>query len=81
MFCRIVKLLAQIVNVLVGPSDKFSNLPTPLLSKPPCFVSNLHPYCFFLLPSFFCWMGNGAKFGVLFYLMRLPIYTCQALVP
>ena len=56
MFCRIVKLLAQIVNVLVGPSDKFSNLPTPtpplfffsfqILSKPP-FVSNLHPHCFF----------------------------------
>ena len=34
MFCRIVKLLAQIVNVLVGPSDKFSNLPTP---TPPLF--------------------------------------------
>ena len=35
----------------------------------------------FLLAFFFDYMGDRATSDVLFYLMRLWIYTCQALVP
>ena len=47
-----------------------------------------HPYhlqppsqLFFLLFCSFGWMGDHATFDVLFYLMIILIYTCQALVP
>ena len=38
------------------------------------------PSLFFLLPCFFSWMGDNTTFDVLFYLMIISIYTCQALV-
>ena len=54
--------------------------PSLPLSPNPC---HLHPphQGFFLLSCFFCWMGDHATFDVLFYLMIIWIYTCQALVP
>ena len=35
---------------------------------------------FFLLSSFFGWMGDRATFDMLFYLAIIWIYTCQTLV-
>ena len=54
--------------------------PSLPLSPNPC---HLHPphQGFFLLSCFFCWMGDHATFDVLFYLMIIWIYTCQASVP
>ena len=46
----------------------------PVTSFPP-------PPLLFLLPFLFGWMGNHATSDVLFYLMIIWIYTCQALVP
>ena len=39
------------------------------------------PPLFFLLSCFFGWIGDHATFDVLFYLMIIWVYTCQALVP
>ena len=53
--------------------------PTP--SPPlPCHLQP-PPQLFFLLSCFFGWMGDHATFDVLFYLIIIWIYTCQALVP
>ena len=43
--------------------------------------SNAHPPLFLRLTCFFGWMGDHATFDVLFYLMIIWIYTCQALAP
>ena len=56
---------------------KFCPTPSPLL---PCHLQP-PPQLFFLLSCFFGWMGDHATFDVLFYLMIIWIYTCQALVP
>ena len=52
--------------------------PSPL---PPTSLSHPTPTSTVLLSCFFSWMGDHTKFDVLFYLMIISIYTCQALVP
>ena len=60
-------------------------LPVALLFKccpPPHLPCHLQPSpsLFFLLSCFFSWMSYHTTFDVLFYLMIISIYTCQALV-
>ena len=55
----------------------FSNVVHP--PKLPCHLQ-LSPPLSFLLPCFLSWMGDHTTFEVLFYLMIISIYTCQALV-
>ena len=50
--------------------------PTPLSRR-----TKPSPPLLFLMSFFFDWMDHCATFNVLFYLMILWIYTCQALVP
>ena len=59
------------------------NIPSPTFFKfywSP-LASNLHPHCSFCCLVFFDWVGGCATTDVLFYLMIVWIYTCQALVP
>ena len=49
-------------------------------STPLSVASNLHAMLF-LMFCFFDWMGDRAKFVVLFHVMILWIYKCRALVP
>ena len=61
------------------PPSFFKFCPTP--SPPlPCHLQP-PPQLFFRLSCFFGWMGYHATLDVLFYLMIIWIYTCQALVP
>ena len=57
-------------------TPSFSNFVQPR----PCHLK-IPPLLFFLLSSFFGWMGYHATFDVLFYLMIIWIYKCRALVP
>ena len=65
----------------IFPPPLFKFCPPPPL-PPSLLPATLTPtVMLFLLPCFFGWMGDCAKFDVLFYLMILWIYTCRALVP
>ena len=61
------------------PSSFFKFCPTPS-PRIPCHLQP-PPQLFFLLSCFFGWMGDHATFDMLFYLMIIWIYICQALVP
>ena len=56
----------------------FTTLPNPSF---PVASNQPPPPLRFLLSCFFAWMGDRATLYVLFYLMILWIYACQALVP
>ena len=57
-----------------------ANAPILLIPPLPCHLQPPPPLLLLLL-CFFGWMGDHATFDVLFYLMIIWIYTCQALVP
>ena len=66
-------------------SNPLCFMKTTLYLPTPCFLKFVqHPQppssLVFLLPCFFGWMGDHVIFDVLFYLMILRIYPCQALV-
>ena len=69
--------------ILILQISHFSNLVPPPPPPPPPRPSYLSapPPLFFLLLRFFGWMGDHSTFDVLFYLMIIWIYTCQAFVP